>query len=184
MARTDVFGSRITDMLSGYRIFSRCFVKSFPASSSGFETESELAIHALELRMPLAAVETPCFDRKTHSTSKVCAYKGIRGLLTLLTLIKDEQPLPFFGGISLIDFLVALALDIPLLIEYQHTHLVPRLPAEVLTAALMVISFLSLVRGLIMDSLFHARKEAKRLPICRFRITRRSRLAYVDSNSR
>ena len=151
-------------MLSGYRIFSRRFVKSFSASSSGFDTEIELTIHALELRMPLAEMDTPYFNRMTGGSSELSTYKrGTRVLLTLLTLIKDEQPLPFFGGISLIVLLVALVLGIPLLIEYQHTHLVPRLATEVLTAALTVISFLSFVCGLVMDSLSHARKEAKRL---------------------
>jgi len=159
-----VFGSRITDMLSGYRIFSRRFVKTFPALSSGFETETELTIHALELRMPLAEIETPYRDRAEGSTSKLSTYKdGSRILLTIVTLIKEERPLQFFTIISVAVFLAAMILGIPLIIEFEHTHLVPRLPTAILSAALVMLSFLSLVCGLVLDSLSRARKEAKRL---------------------
>ncbi len=159
-----VFGSRITDMLSGYRVLSRRFVKTFPALSSGFETETELTIHALELRMPLAELETPYRDRGEGSSSKLSTYKdGARILLTIVTLIKEERPLQFFGLIATIVFLTAIILGFPLLLEYRATHLVPRLPTAVLSAALVMISFLSFVCGLIMDSLSRARKEAKRL---------------------
>ena len=116
-----VFGSRITDMLSGYRVFSRRFVKTFPALSSGFETETELTIHALELRMPLAEMETPYRDRAEGSTSKLSTYKdGMRILLTIFTLIKEERPLQFFTIIAVLVFLAAMILGIPLIIEFQQ----------------------------------------------------------------
>jgi len=159
-----VFGSRITDMLSGYRVFSRRFVKTFPALSSGFETETELTIHALELRMPLAEMETPYRDRAEGSTSKLSTYKdGMRILLTIVTLIKEERPLQFFSIIASVVFLAAMILGIPLIVEFERTHLVPRLPTAILSAALVMMSFLSLVCGLVLDSLSRARKEAKRL---------------------
>jgi glycosyltransferase involved in cell wall biosynthesis len=159
-----VFGSRCTDMLSGYRIFSRRFVKTFPALSSGFETETELTIHALELRMPLAEMETPYRDRAAGSTSKLSTYKdGLRILFTIIRLIKEERPLYVFAFIALVVFVAAMVLGIPLIIEFERIHLVPRLPTAVLSAALVMLSFLSLVCGLVMDSLALARKEAKRL---------------------
>ena len=159
-----VFGSRITDMLSGYRVFSRRFVKTFPALSSGFETETELTIHALELRMPLAEVDTPYRDRQEGSSSKLNTYRdGMRILLAIITLIKEERPLQFFTSIAFVIFMTAIILGTPLLLEYRATHLVPRLPTAVLSAALVMISFLSLTCGLIMDSLSRARKETKRL---------------------
>ncbi len=159
-----IFGSRITDMLSGYRVFSRRFVKTFPALSSGFETETELTIHALELRMPLAEMKTQYRDRAVGSSSKLSTYKdGARILLTILTLIKEERPLQFFTIISATVFILATVLGFPLILEFRRIHLVPRLPTAVLSAALMMISFLSLVCGLIMDSLSRARKETKRI---------------------
>ena len=160
----NVFGSRITDMLSGYRVFSRRFVKTFPALSSGFETETELTIHALELRMPLAEMDTPYRDRGEGSSSKLSTYKdGSRILLTIVTLVKEERPLQFFTVISVLVFTTAMILGIPLLIEFRHTHLVPRLPTAILSAALVMISLLCEVCGLVMDSLSRARKETKRL---------------------
>jgi glycosyltransferase involved in cell wall biosynthesis len=159
-----VFGSRITDMLSGYRIFSRRFVKTFPALSSGFETETELTIHALELRMPLAEMDTPYRDRGAGSSSKLNTYKdGARILLTIVTLIKEERPLQFFTIISLFVLIVALILGFPLILEFERTHLVPRLPTAILSSALVLVALLSFVCGLIMDSLSRARKESKRL---------------------
>jgi glycosyltransferase involved in cell wall biosynthesis len=159
-----VFGSRITDMLSGYRVFSRRFVKTFPALSSGFETETELTIHALELRMPLAEMETQYRDRAEGSSSKLSTYKdGARILLTIVTLIKEERPLQFFTVISLVVFVTAMVLGFPLVLEFHRTHLVPRLPTAILSAAMVMISFLSFVCGLVMDTLSRARKEIKRL---------------------
>jgi len=159
-----IFGNRITDMLSVYRVFSRRFVKSFPALSSGFETETELTIHALELKMPLGEVDTFYRDRGEGSTSKLSTYKdGVRILVTILTLVKEERPLQFFSLIALLLFLLGIGLGFPLLIEYRHTHLVPRLPTAVLSTAIVLISFLSFVCGLVLDSVSRARKETKRI---------------------
>jgi glycosyltransferase involved in cell wall biosynthesis len=161
---TSIFGNRVTDMLSGYRVFSRRFVKSFPALSSGFETETELTIHALELKMPLAEMDTPYRDRGVGSTSKLSTYKdGARILVAIVTLIKEERPLQFFLLLGVLLFLTAIVLGVPLVIEFQRTHLVPRLPTAVLCAAIMMLSFLSLVCGLILDSVSRGRREVKRL---------------------
>jgi glycosyltransferase involved in cell wall biosynthesis len=159
-----IFGKRITDMLSGYRVFSRRFVKSFPALSSGFEIETELTIHALEVKMPLAEMKTPYRDRAEGSTSKLSTYKdGARILVVIVNLIKQERPLLLFFILSVALFVLAIILGIPLLIEFRHTHLVPRLPTAVLSAAIMMLSFLALVCGLILDSVSRGRKEVKRL---------------------
>jgi glycosyltransferase involved in cell wall biosynthesis len=159
-----IFGDRITDMLSGYRVFSRRFVKSFPALSSGFETETELTIHALELRMPLAEVETPYRDRSEGSTSKLNTYSdGIRILFTIVTLVKEERPLQFFSISALILFLLGFGISVPILIEFHRTHLVPRFPTAFLAVGIVLLSFLSLVCGLVLDSVARGRKEAKRM---------------------
>jgi glycosyltransferase involved in cell wall biosynthesis len=160
----NIFGNRITDMLSGYRAFSRRFVKSFPALSSGFEIETELTIHALEVKMPLAEMTTPYRDRAAGSTSKLSTYKdGARILVVIVNLIKEERPLQFFCILSILLFITAIILGIPLLVEFEKTHLVPRLPTAVLCAAIVMLSFLALVCGLILDSVSRGRKEAKRL---------------------
>ena len=161
---TRIFGKRSSDMLSGYRVFSRRFVKSFPALSSGFETETELTIHALELRMPLGELETPYRDRTAGSTSKLSTYRdGARIFLTILQLVKEERPLQFFSLIAVLLFVTSLILGFPLITEFRRTHLVPRLPTGVLATGIMMLSFLSLVCGLILDSVARARKEVKQL---------------------
>ena len=158
------FGSRIKDMLSGYRIFSRRFVKSFPALSSGFEIETELTIHALELSMPIGEMETPYKDRPEGSASKLRTYSdGLRILRTIVMLVKDERPLLFFSTAGLILFLVSIVLSIPIFIEFYRTHLVPRFPTAILATGLMLLSFLSLVCGLVLDSVARGRKEIKRM---------------------
>ena len=158
------FGNRITDMLSGYRVFSRRFVKSFPALSSGFETETELTIHALELGMPIGEMDTPYKDRPQGGSSKLRTYSdGLRILRTIVMLVKDERPLLFFSSASLALFVASIGLSIPILTEYHRTHLVPRFPTAILTMGLMMLSFLSLVCGLILDSVARGRKELRRL---------------------
>lgn len=158
------FGSRIRDLLSGYRVFSRRFVKSFPALSSGFEIETELTIYALELDLPMGEVDTPYKDRPEGSASKLRTYSdGIRILRTIVTLIKNERPLYFFSVAGLVLFVLAMVLGFPLLLEYHRTHLVPRLPTAILTTGLVMLSFLSLVCGLILDSVARGRKEIKRM---------------------
>ena len=159
-----MFGNRISDMLSGYRVFSRRFVKSFPALSSGFETETELTIHALELGMPVGEMDTPYKDRPEGSASKLRTYSdGLRILRTIVMLVKDERPLLFFSSASLALFVASIGLSIPILTEYHRTHLVPRFPTAILTMGLMMLSFLSLVCGLILDSVARGRKELRRL---------------------
>ena len=161
---TRIFGKRITDMLSGYRVFNRRFVKSFPALSAGFETETELTIHALELRMALGEVNTPYRDRTAGSTSKLSTYRdGARIFLTILHLVKEERPLQFFSLIAAILFLTSIVLGFPLFLEFRRTHLVPRLPTGVLATGIMMLSFLSLVCGLVLDSVSRARKEQKQI---------------------
>jgi glycosyltransferase involved in cell wall biosynthesis len=158
------FGSRIKDMLSGYRVFSRRFVKSFPALSSGFEIETELTIHALELGMPIGEMTTPYKDRPEGSESKLRTYSdGLRILRTIVMLVKDERPLMFFSVVGMILFVTAIALSIPIFVEFHRTHLVPRFPTAILSTGLMLLSFLSLVCGLVLDSVARGRKEIKRM---------------------
>ena len=159
-----IFGSRIQDMLSGYRVFSRRFVKSFPALASGFETETELTVHALELRMPIAEVKTPYKDRPEGSVSKLKTYRdGFRILRTILVLVKEERPLPFFSLVFALLALAALGLAAPVIATFVQTGLVPRLPTAVLSTGLMLLAFLSLMCGLILDTVTHGRREMKRL---------------------
>jgi glycosyltransferase involved in cell wall biosynthesis len=159
-----MFGSRIADMLSGYRVFSRRFVKSFPVMSSGFEIETELTIHALELAMPVGEVDTPYKDRPEGSASKLRTYSdGLRILRTIILLIKDERPLLFFAIAGMAFFVTGIVLSFPIFVEYHRMHLVPRLPTAVLSLGLVLLSFLSLVCGMVLDSVARGRKEFKRL---------------------
>ncbi|HUQ52828.1 MAG TPA: glycosyltransferase [Gammaproteobacteria bacterium] len=159
-----IFGSRIRDMLSGYRVMSRRFVKSFPALATGFETETELTVHALELRLPVAEVDTPYRSRSEGSDSKLRTYRdGTRILWTILKLAKAERPLQFFGVVAAALALSATVLAWPLLTVYLETGLVPRLPTAVLVTGMMLLAFVSLVTGLILDAITHGRAEAKRL---------------------
>ncbi|AOX16155.1 glycosyltransferase family 2 protein [Kozakia baliensis] len=161
---TTVFGRRLSDMLSGYRVFSRRFVKSFPALSAGFETETEFTVHALELSMPIGEVSTRYIERPPGSTSKLRTYSdGLIILRTIINLVKQERPLLFFSVISTIFLLLALILGAPVLATYWKTGLVPRLPTALLSTGLVVLSALSLTCGLILDSVTLARLEAKRI---------------------
>ncbi len=159
-----VFGKRTDDMLSGYRVFSRRFVKSFPALAGGFEIETELTVHALEMRMPFTEVPTPYKERPPGSVSKLSTYKdGLRILFMIGKLVKEERPMQSFSLTAIGLALVSLVLAIPLVLTYIETGLVPRLPTAVLAAALMILAFLSLTCGLILDSVTRTRREAKRL---------------------
>jgi glycosyltransferase involved in cell wall biosynthesis len=159
-----VFGKRFTDMLSGYRVLSRRFVKSFPALSSGFEIETELTVHALELRMPTIEIDTPYLHRREGSVSKVRTYRdGWRILRAIALLVKEERPLQFFGFIAVLLILSSLGLGIPLIATYTKTGLVPRFPTALLATGLMMLGFLSLAAGLILDTITLGRKEAKRM---------------------
>lgn len=159
-----IFGSRLTDMLSGYRAMSRRFVKSFPALASGFETETELTVHALELRLPLAEIQTPYRDRMAGSTSKLRTFHdGFRILRTIALLVKEERPLQFFSTAAAMLLVTALVLGWPLLAEFLATGLVPRLPTAVLATGMIILSFVSFIAGLILDTVTLARRELKRL---------------------
>ncbi|MEE3626663.1 glycosyltransferase family 2 protein [Nitrospirillum sp. BR 11752] len=161
---TFIFGKRTNDMLSGYRVFSRRFVKSFPALAGGFETETELTVHALELRMPIAEVETPYKDRPPGSVSKLSTYKdGMRILWMITKLVKEERPMLFFGVAALLFALLSVILGIPIFVTFVETGLVPRLPTAVLATGLMILAFLSLTCGLILDTVTRGRREMKRL---------------------
>jgi glycosyltransferase involved in cell wall biosynthesis len=159
-----VFGDRVSDMLSGYRVFSRRFVKSFPALAGGFETETEFTVHALDLRMPVGEVPTAYKDRPAGSTSKLRTYSdGVRILRTIVVLVKEERPLQFFSAAAGVLLLGSMVLGIPIVGEFLRTGLVPRLPTAVLATGLGMIAFLSLACGLILDSVARGRKELKRL---------------------
>ncbi len=159
-----IFGNRSTDMLSGYRVMSRRFVKSFPALSAGFEIETELTVHALQLRCPIAERRTRYKERPPGSVSKLSTYRdGYRILSYIALLVKEELPLAFFGLGSATLFLAGVAFAIPLWITYLQTHLVPRLPTAVLVVGLVVSSALSLVCGLVLATVTRARNEMKRL---------------------
>jgi glycosyltransferase involved in cell wall biosynthesis len=159
-----VFGSRQSDMLSGYRVLSRRFVKSFPALAAGFEIETELTVHALELRLPVAEVPTSYSERPEGSASKLRTYRdGVRILRTIFKLIKEEKPLEFFLGIFALLALSSVALAIPIITEFLETGLVPRIPTAVLSTGFMLLAFLSLTCGLILDTVTRGRIELKRL---------------------
>jgi glycosyltransferase involved in cell wall biosynthesis len=159
-----IFGDRVSDMLSGYRVFSRRFVKSFPALAAGFETETEFTVHALELKMPIAEVHTAYRDRPKGSASKLRTYSdGWRILRTILLLVKEERPFQFFALSGLVLLLLALGLGLPIFAEYMRTGLVPRFPTAILASGLVILSWLSFVCGLILDSVMRGRKEMKRL---------------------
>lgn len=158
------FGEIFSDILSGYRVFSRRFIKSFPALSSGFEIETEMSIHAAELMMPIAEVETPYSARPAGTASKLCTYKdGWRILVTILWLFKEVFPLRFFGITAALLALVSLLSATPVILTWLQTGLVPRLPTAVLATGLGILSALSLTAGLILDSVSRGKLEAKRL---------------------
>jgi glycosyltransferase involved in cell wall biosynthesis len=158
------FGRTFTDILSGYRVFSRRFVKSFPALSRGFEIETELSVHALELRMPIAEVVTAYKARPAGSASKLRTYRdGWRILMMILNLFKRERPLAFFSIIAGALALAALLLAYPIFITYVETGLVPRFPTAILATGLMILSSLSLTSGFVLDIVTHGRREMKRL---------------------
>jgi hypothetical protein len=159
-----LFGRTFTDVLSGYRAFSHRFVKSFPALARGFEIETELTVHALQLRLPVTELETPYRERPEGSFSKLNTFRdGFRILLTILYMLKEEKPLAFFGIIGSLLAAAALALGLPVVDDYMKTGLVPRLPTAVLATGFMIVSFMAFGLGLILDSLTRARLEAKRM---------------------
>ncbi|SFP50230.1 glycosyltransferase family 2 protein [Sphingomonas rubra] len=159
-----LFGRSFTDIFSGYRVFSRRFVKSFPVLSVGFEIETEISVHALELKMPTAEMETAYGARLEGSHSKLSTYgDGFRILRTIATLYRIERPLWFFGGIGGAMAALAVLLAVPLAVTYVATGLVPRFPTAILVTGLMILAALNLFAGLILDTVVRGRREVKRL---------------------
>jgi len=157
------FGKQFDDMLTGYRVFSKRFVKSFPSSAKGFEIETELTIHALEQRLPVTEIETPYGVRPEGSESKLNTYSdGLKILRVIFLLIKEEKPFQFFSVISLLLMFSSLVLAWPIFLTYIETGLVPRLPTAILATGLMLLSFLSIASGVILDAVAQGRKEVKR----------------------
>lgn len=159
-----IFGNRLTDLLSGYRVLSRRFVKSFPALASGFEIETELTVHALELRLPIDELPTPYRDRPSGSTSKLRTVSdGVRIFRMITRLVKEERPFQFFAAVSLFFLIASLGFGSRVIVDYLVTGLVLRIPMAVLATGLMVIAFLSMVCGLVLDTVTRGRREIKRL---------------------
>ncbi len=159
-----LFGRSFSDILSGYRVFSRRFVKSFPVLSEGFEIETEISVHALELRMPVGEVVTAYGARPEGSMSKLSTYRdGFRILLTIVHLFRLERPVLFFGAIGTIFAVVAIALSVPLVLTYLATGLVPRFPTAILVTGMMILAVLNGMCGLILDTVVRGRRETRRL---------------------
>ncbi len=159
-----MFGATFSDMLSGYRVFSRRFVKSFPMLSGGFEIETELVVHALELGLPVAEIDTPYYARPQGSASKLNTWRdGFRILWTILQLYRSERPLIFFGAFGALLAAVSLGLALPIVVTFVETHTVPRLPTAVLSMGLMLMAFLSFSVGLVLDTVTRGRREMKLL---------------------
>lgn len=164
-----LFGRSFNDILSGYRVFSRRFVKSFPVLSQGFEIETEISVHALELNMPVAEQVTEYAARPEGSESKLSTWRdGFRILKTMIDLFRIEKPILFFGGIGALLALAAILLAVPLAITYAETGLVPRIPTAILSTGLMLLAFLCLFSGLILDTVVRGRREVRRLAYLAF----------------
>jgi glycosyltransferase involved in cell wall biosynthesis len=159
-----IFGRSFTDILSGYRAFSRRFVKSFPILSRRFEIETELTVHALELELPVAEIATPYYARPSGSASKLSTWEdGFRILWTIQRLFRSERPLMFFGVLGLVLALISIGLAVPIFSTYLEEGLVPRLPTAVLSTGLMLLAFLSIACGLILDTVTRGRRELRLL---------------------
>jgi len=159
-----LFGRSFSDIFSGYRVFSRRFVKSFPVLSSGFEIETEISVHALELRMPVGEVETAYASRPEGSESKLSTFgDGWRILKTIAVLYRVERPVLFFGSIGTLLLIAALILSIPLVLTYLDTGLVPRVPTAILVTGMTIVAVLCFFAGLILDTVTRGRREVRRL---------------------
>ena len=159
-----LFGRSFTDIFSGYRVFSRRFVKSFPVLSEGFEIETEMSVHALELRMPVGELETAYAARPEGSASKLSTYRdGWRILKTIATLYRIERPVLFFGAIGALLIAIGLILAVPLITTYLATGLVPRFPTAILITGLGIVAVLCLFAGMILDTVTRGRREVRRL---------------------
>jgi glycosyltransferase involved in cell wall biosynthesis len=161
---TTLFGREFTDIFSGYRAFTRRFVKSFPALSAGFEIETELSVHASQLRLPVSEIPFPYSDRPDGSESKLSTFKdGIKIMKTIIVLLKEYKPIYFFGIIGLLGALLSVALSIPIFIEFTKTGQVLKMPTAILCTGIMVISMLTITAGVVLDSIRRFRAEMKRL---------------------
>jgi glycosyltransferase involved in cell wall biosynthesis len=159
-----LFGRSFSDIFSGYRVFSRRFVKSFPVLSSGFEIETEMSVHALELRMPVGEIETAYAARPEGSQSKLSTWSdGWRILTTIVTLYRIERPVLFYGSIGALLVALAVVLAVPLVITYVHTGLVPRVPTAILVTGMTIVAVLCFFAGLILDTVTRGRREVRRL---------------------
>lgn len=158
------FGQRVTDLLSGYRVLSRRFVKSFPVLTGGFEIETELTVHALELGMPQDELDADYRERPQDSASKLDTWRdGARILRTIAVLVKEERPLAFFSAVFALLALISIVLAYPVVVEFFETGLVPRIPTAVLSTGMMLLAFLSLACGFVLDTVTRGRRELKRL---------------------
>ncbi len=159
-----MFHMKVADLLTGYRVMSRRFVKSFPFTAEGFGIETELTVHAVRLLMPTTEIDTRYKERPEGSVSKLSTWgDGFRILFTIAALVREERPLIFFSGIFVLLALASLLVGAPVVFEYAKTGLVPRLPTALLSTALMLLAFLSLLSGLILDTVTRGRWEAKRM---------------------
>ena len=159
-----LFGRSFSDIFSGYRVFSSRFVKSFPVLSEGFEIETEMSVHALELRMPVGEVVTAYGSRPEGSESKLSTFRdGWRILRTILTLYRVERPVLFYGAIGAVLLIAALILSVPLVVTYLDTGLVPRFPTAILVTGMVIVAVLCFFAGLILDTVTRGRREMRRL---------------------
>ena len=158
------FGQGFEDIFSGYRVFSRRFAKSFPAVAKGFEIETEMTVHALELQIPVCEISLPYRDRIHGGESKLRTYRdGFRILLKMLLMLKDVRPLLFFSTFAAAFFILSIGLAAPILVEYVETGLVPRFPTAVLASAIGILGFISLTSGIILDNVARGKREVKRI---------------------
>jgi len=166
---TNIFGRSFSDMLSGYRVFSRRFVKSFPVLSGGFEIETELTIHALELELPVAEIDTPYYARPKGSASKLNTWRdGFRILWSIFQIYRSERPLPFFSAIAIALAVIAIGLAIPIIITFVQEGTVPRFPTAILATGLMLAALLSFASGMVLDTVTRGRREMKLLAYLRY----------------
>jgi hypothetical protein len=159
-----LFGNRFTDILSGYRVFSRRFVKSFPAQVRGFDIETEMTVHALEMRMPVGEIVTVYRERPEGSASKLSTWSdGAKIMWRIANLIREERPLAFFAAIGAALAALSIGLAYPLFVTFLETGLVPRLPTGIVCVGLMLLAVLSATCGLILDTVTRGRREMKRM---------------------
>jgi glycosyltransferase involved in cell wall biosynthesis len=159
-----LFNSTFNDIFSGYRVFSKRFVKTFPVTTNGFDIEAELSIHSLTMSIPFAELESAYAERPPNSYSKLSTFRdGFKILLSILRLLEETRPLLFFGFFSVVLFVISIGISYPILVTFLKTGLVPRLPTAVLSVGIMLLSFLSLTCGLILDSVSKMRTEMKKL---------------------